>query len=325
MLSDQLRNLANKARQGAEMQMGAGMANIGSQVNQAMAASTPAGRPMSKSSAQQLAGAATGAQQNLAVQTQQQLGGQLQQLGQQALGQQRQMDQQRLVEKQALNDSQIAELQRSGVIRQNSKELAQAKQLQADEIESQKRMLNARLQFDDKISFLTNKQRKDLAELGAYTKQQIFDSRLTFQQDEMGRKFTNLRQLADYAVASYKDDQKLGFELQAMQQAAQKEFMVLEHAHKMITQKMQLEFQRAEKQKDYALLKKLQKMKADLQEKMARKQAQASAISNIIVGGATIAGAVAGAGVPGGAIIGASIGKGAGELATGAAQGAGWY
>lgn len=323
MLSDQLRNIANKARSNAEQQMGAQNAGIQNQVNQAL---TAGGGAPSKAAAQQIAGAATGAQQQASLQTQGQLGQQLQQIGQAGLQQQAATARTGQAKQQMLNDSQIAELQRQGVLSQSSKQLRQAKQLQQQEIETQSRMLSQRLQYDDKLSFMTRKQREDLANLGAYTKQQLFDSRLSFQQDEMGRKFSNMRQLADYAVASFKDDQQLQVQMREMSQAAEKEIMTLQHAHNMISQRLQLEFQRAEKTKDYALLKKLQKMKADMEAKIRRDQAKASAISNIIVGGATIAGAALGAGTgPQGALIGANIGSGIGQVATGGARGAGWY
>lgn len=317
MLSDQLRNLANKARQGADAQMGSGMAKVDQMTNQAMQPQPGGGMP-TKSSAQQIAGARTAAQQQVNLQTQQQLGGQLQQIGQQAADQSRMLDAKRLAEKQMLNDSQIAELQRKGVLRQNSKELNAAKQLQQNEIESQKRMLGSKLEFDDKVSFMTRKQREDLASLGNYVKQQVYDSRLAFENDELGRRFSNSRQLADYAVASFKSEIQLRDQMREMEQAATKNLMVLEHAHKLITQKMEMEFQRAEKTKDYAMLRKLQEYKRSIEEKAAREKAKSAAISNFIVGAATIAGSFYGPG-------GAAAASGTAKLATGYAEGQDWY
>lgn len=314
MLSNQLKNIANKATDAAKKSLGANMDNLQAQTSQAMT-QVPAG----KAAAQNIAGAVTQAGQQANIQSQQQLGGQLLGMQGQQLNQQKMLDQQRLVEKQQLNNSQIAELQRKGALKQNSKELEHSKRLQLKEIEVNKRMLGTKLQFDDKISFLTNKQREDLAKLGRYTKQQIFDSRLTFSQDEMGRKFTNLRQLADYAVTSFESDQKLKVQMREMKQASDKQLMVLEHAHKMITERMQLEFKRAEKTKDYAMLEKLQRYKIDLEKKAARKKAQSSAIGNIIVGAATVAGAYFGG------PVGATAASGAAKVATGYAEGQGYY
>ncbi len=76
-----------------------------------------------------------------------------------------------------------------------------------------------------------------------------------------------------------------------------------------------MEFKRAEKTKDYALLRKLQEAKNALDEKIRRKAAQGAMTSNIIVGAFTIAGAVivgsqtGGVGAAQGAAGGAAVGQ----------------
>lgn len=319
-LSQQLRNLANQVRSTTEQQANVGQAQVGMQTQQAVqaGAQAPAG-PGGKAAAQQLAGAATQAQGQVALQAQAGQQQQLGQLAQQGISQQGAAQQLQLAKQQGINEEQIADLQRQGMLRQNSAQLKQAKQLQQNELDSQKRLTSASMDYDNKLSFLTRKQREDLSKLGAYTKQVIFDQRLTFARDEEGRKFSNMQQLADYVVMSAQKDEELAWSMQEMQQANEKEIIALQHAHNMISSKLKFEFERAEKQKDYALMRKLQEMKNALEEKMRRKAARGAMISNIIVGGATIAGSVY-SGPAGGAAAG-----GAAQMATGYAQSKGMY
>lgn len=320
LLSEQLRNIAGAARDQAGQQQAVQGAQLGQQVGQAIGASAGVGAgPQGKRAAQQLAAGASGAQQQIATQAQAGLQQTMGQLGQQGLQQQAQQQQQRLTEQQMISDADIAELQREGKLRQNSAALNQAKELQQSEIDMQRRLTGAQLEYDNTLSFLTRKQREDLANLGTFTKQILFDQRLTFKKDEAGRKFTNMQQLADYAVASAEDQVTLQNRMREMTQAAEKEYMALEHAHKLIVNRMQKEFERAEKTKDYALLQKLKEYENAMKEKMRRKKAKAAMISNIIIGGATIAGAAFGG--PPGAMAGAAVG----QTVAGGAQASGAY
>ena len=302
-LSNQLRNIANMARDQASQQQGLGMAQVGMQAQQAMAQSQagpqgqPPGQP-TKAGAQQLAGGITQAKQEVlgqvAGQEQQVLG----QLGQQALQQQQGQQQLKLQEQQGLNDTQIDQMQRAGQLRQNSANLKQAKQLQQDEIAMNARLVSSSVELDNNLSFLTRKQRTDLANLGQYTKQQLFDNRITFAKDELGRKFTNQRQLADYAVSSAQSDEQLAQRMQDMTQSAEKDIMALQQANDMISSRLKLEYNRAEQAKDYTLLKELASMKAAMDRAIARKKSR-SAVTGLIVKAAVTLGA---------AYIGASVG-----------------
>lgn len=325
-LSQQLKGMAGQIRANAEQQANVGQAQVGMQTQQAIQAGATQPQLGGKRGAQQLAGAVTQASGQQALQAQQTQQQQLGQLAQQGLQQQAGAQQMQLGKQAMLNDKQISEMQRAGKLRQNSASLKQAKQLQDRELKQQERFTSAKMSYDNRLSFLTRKQREDLANLGAYTKQVLFDQRLTFAQDEAGRKFTNMQQLADYAVLSAEKDEDLAMKLQDMQQANEKEIIALQHAHNMLTSKLKFEFERAEKQKDYALMKQLSEMKTALEEKMRRKAARGAMISNIIVGGATIAGAVIGSGTgPGGAVVGAQIGQAGGQAAAGTAQSQGVY
>lgn len=325
-LSNQLRAIADKVRSDTQQQQSIGNANIANQANQAIQQTATTG-PQAKAGAQQIAAGTTAAQAGVATQAaagqQQTLG----QLGNQVLQQAGAARQQALGEQQLLNDTQIAELQRSGQLRQNSAALEQSKRLQANELGVQRRLTSAKLDYDDSLSFMTRKQREDLANISQYTKQVLFDQRLMFQKSEDGRRFSNMQQLADYSVANFRSDQELKASLREMEQAASKEMSALQHAHSMISQRLELEFQRAEKQKDYRLMKSLQEKKNALAEKMRRKAAKSSMITNVIVGGATIAGAVVGsfAGPGVGTAVGAMAGQAAGQTLAGGLQSADVY
>lgn len=335
LLSNQLRNIANQAKDAAAQQAGVAQAQLGMQAGQAVQQAGAMPLKGAKGTAQQLAAGVTQQQQGIQTQQMAQTGQAMAQLGQQGIQQQAQAGQLKLQEQQMLNDREISELQRQGQLRQNSAQLNSSKKLQDNELQLAQRMTSAKLAYDNNLSFLTRKQREDLASIDRYAKQQIFDQRLMFEQAEGKRKFSNSRQLADYAVLSAKDDLELKQRMQDMQQASAKELLALQHAHDMLVSKIKLEFQREEKQKDYALLKKLTEYKNAIDKKMRRKAAQSGAITNIIVGGATIAGAVAGtaigaaSGNPYGAYIGGSMGAQAGsslgKLTSGTLQSSGVY
>jgi hypothetical protein len=318
-LSNQLRAIADKVRADTGQQQNIGNANVATQANQAIQQTATTG-PQAKASAQQIAAGTTAGQAQVATQAaagQQQIMGQL---GNQVLQQAGQAKQQSLNEQQLLNDSQISELQRSGQLRQNSAALEQSKRLQAKELGVQKRLTSAKMDYDNSLSFMTRKQREDLSNISQYTKQILFDQRLMFQKSEDGRRFSNMQQLADYSVANFRENQQLQTKMREMEQAAAREMSILQHAHSMVSQKLELEFQRAERQKDYRLMKDLQAKKNALAEKMRRKAAQGAMISNVIVGGSMIAGAAI-TGSPAGAIAG----KGAGEVVAGGLQSAEVY
>ena len=314
-LSQQLRAIANQARGSVDQTAKAGQAAVGAEAGQALS-QTATTAPQGKAVSQQLAGGITAAQQGVEVKAagdEQQILGQL---GQQGLQQAGQAKQQKLGEQQLINDTQIEELQRQGQLRQNSAALKQTKQLQAQELAMQNRLVSGQMEYDGSLSFLTRKQRTDLASMGEYAKNMIFDQRLTFQKSEGERQFSNMRQLADYAMLTRQDDSIMQSQMREMEQSTMREITALQSAHSMIVSKLEMEFKRAEKTKDYALLRKLQEAKNALDAKIRRKAAQGAMTSNIIIGAATIIGAVAAGSVTGGmgagqgAAVGYSVGQG---------------
>ena len=327
-LSDKLRNITAQA----EQQTAVGGASNTLQTQQALTQSQGrAGQGNIRQTAQQMAPAIGQAQGAVGQQVQQQAGqaaiGAIQQENGKGLATQRQQ----LQNEQMYSDDDIARQQRQGKLKQNDAELKQAKQMQAEDIAAQKRMQQTGFEFNNKISFLTRKQREDLAAMGRYVKQQVHDSRLQFGADERGRKFSNMRQLADYAAASAVDEQDLKIRLREMKQASDKEQIMFEAAGQKIVQRIEAEFQKGEQEKDQQLIRQLAEMKRNLEAEQRRKAAKSQATTSIIVGAATIAGAViggyftAGTGTAAGASAGAAVGAGLGQAISGGAQSQGAY
>lgn len=326
-LSETLKNVKNTLNDQASKQTATGQAANGVQVQQALTAGPTVPGVGTKTTAQQMSPQIVQANAQVATQANAANIAATQEASKQVLQTAANQQQQQLKDQQVADEAEISNLQRQGKLKQNSAELDSAKRIQDQELGAQKQLSVAGTAFDNNLSFLTRKQREDLSKLGNLTRQQLFDSRLQFAGDENQRKFTNMRQLADYATAASASDEQLKGRLQIMQEAYEMESIVLEAANKKITQQLELEMRRAEQSKDNALALELAQRKAALERKMARKRAQAAGIGNIISGTFTIAGAVAG-GIVGaaaggvGAAPGAAIGSQIGSAAGGAVAGA---
>jgi hypothetical protein len=184
-------------------------------------------------------------------------------------------------EEQLKAEVDIAERQRAGELKQNSAELRQAKELAKDELAVQKRMEAAGYAYDNRISFLTRKQREDLAALGGYIKQQVFDSRLQFDISEGERRFSNTRQLADFAVLQAENQIDLDNKMRMLKQSYEKDRIILSAAQAKIEQSIKYEFSKSEQDQDQALIKELYEKKRALDAEMRRKKAQGGMVRSI--------------------------------------------
>ena len=319
-LSTQLRQITSGLEQQAANKAGVGESSTILEAQQALTQGQ--GRPGATGAipSGKLAAGITQQQGQRAIEAQQQLSQQEQAATGRAINVQGQRGARQLQEQQQMSSRDISERQRKGELRQNDASLRQAKRLQAEELASQKRMQQTGIAFDNRVSFLTRKQRADLSELGRLVKQQVFDSRLQFKADERGRSFSNARQLADYAVASARDRQELAERLQDMQQSYEKEQIMFDAVNKKLVQAIEAEYKKSEQERDQEMLRTLAEMKRAAEREQRRRAAKAQAINSIIVGGATIAGAVYGGG-PAGAAAGAGIG----QAVAGGAQSSGMY
>jgi hypothetical protein len=157
------------------------------------------------------------------------------------------------------------------------------------------------------------------ANLSSQAKQEMFDSRKQFATDEMGRKFLNERQLADYArVSGTKDEEFRNYGAKA-QQAHQRSIQALQFAQQKIENALKQQAALGEQKQDHALMKELTQAKIDMTKRIAKAQADAANSAGMWTMGGTIAGAAAGALIagPGGAAVGAQAG---GALGAGVAS-----
>jgi hypothetical protein len=267
----------------------------------------------------------TRAIQAMAPQITQQFGQQA--LQQQAAGQQMQMaaaqqavQQQGAIQQQAAAQQELAQkaAQQQAELQQNvglaRQEEATKNKLTDGEIASNNRLAAAGIEADNNLSFLSRKQREDLSNLGRDVKAKLFDSRIQFARDENGRKFTNERQLMDFAVASAKSQQELAQKLQTMEQVATREIYMMETAAAKMSQALQNGYLDGKRELDQASRARLVELKAAADKEIAKKKAYASNMK-MIMGGLTIAAGVATGGVAGGAMIAGGTG-----LAGGAQQ-----
>ena len=184
------------------------------------------------------------------------------------------------------------------------------------------------LETDANLSFLTRTQREQLGALGADVKEKIFDSRLQFSKDEAGRKFSDERQLRDYAIMSSKSDQELESKLMTQKLLHQRGIQMLEVAQQKVNETLRQSYA----DKDRALTQETKEYIANTQaaaeRAMARKKAKGAAMGGIVTGAFTIGGAIIGAiisiptvgtaapaTVAAGAAAGATLGKMVGDAA----------
>ncbi len=198
----------------------------------------------------------------------------------------------------------------------------------------------AGLQSGAREQQMTNEQK--FASISEQAKREMFDSRKQFAQDEMGRKFGNERQLADYAALKAKDAQQwadyqqktehlYARKSQMLQTAQAKLAQQLEHENKLINQLQDQATKKGigERERNQILQVTEQKLKQrealrvgqiELQKAMDKQAADAANRQAMWQGAGTIVGAVVGAvasgGNPAGAQAGASLGGSAGTLAS---------
>ncbi len=160
-------------------------------------------------------------------------------------------------------------------------------------------------------------QRQQIARLGRDTERKLFDQRMEFQYDEMGIKFSNMRQIADFKRMTAKDDEDFAnFTIKTKHRTEQKR-RLLQIAHAKIVQEIEMGFRTRENEKNHAHYLKLAKAKYVLEQKMKRDAAEARNTMMIYQGVGMAAGAGLGFGTPAGAILGASAGQAVGSIVGG--------
>lgn len=162
---------------------------------------------------------------------------------------------------------------------------------------------------------LTDEQQ--FANISEDAKREMFDSRMQFSKDEMGRTFMNERQLADYAILHAHDEQQIKDYAQAAEQLHDRKMQTMEAAQQKITQELEFQNSLSNQKQDHALKLKLEQAKLDLEQKIAKEKADRANRAGTFSTVAGVAGAVAGAyfGGPAGAAAGYQAGSAVGGMA----------
>jgi len=206
---------------------------------------------------------------------------------------------------------------------------AQRKRLTQQEADSARMLQSVGIDQDNRLLNVSLEQRQHLAGLGRDIKEKILDSRLRFESDELGRKFTNERQMMDYTVSNAKTEQEFTLRTQKMQQIHRRKIAVLEHASQQLLETINRGWLSDQQKLDQDSREKLVQMKIKMDKQIQREKARSANNmlmaegAGMIIGG--IAGGIAGsalgpAGTVTGASAGATAGGGAGKLIYGATQ-----
>lgn len=252
-------------------------------------------------------------QQSAAQQQQQQTA-----VAQQALGAQATADRSRLGEAEIAQREQLAGAETSQNLNLTREELAARKQISDADISSAERLSQLGMDQDNRLNVLSNNQVRDLNRIGGDVKQKIFDSRLQFERDDMGRKFSNDRQLADYIAATATDQQEFSDRARQMQQAQERKIQMMKIAQAEVIRELDQSQKMSEGKLNFEHQKELQSIRDDLEAKIRREESEAKNKAAMWQAGGTIAGGALGAmGGPAGAAVGASVGGGVGTAVGG--------
>ncbi len=227
------------------------------------------------------------------------------------------------IQRQALSLEERQQSQRSLMAqRLQNESLESKKRVMQSDINSAQRLQEAGYEVDSSLQFATQKQRADLTRLGNGVREELLDSRIAFDKDEVGRKFSNTRQLADYAAASARDKQDFDAKMRSIAQAAKTEEILMSGLRDRLLTIQKQGFIDREGDMDRSLNIRLSQMAAEAQtraDKARAKTANKLAIGQALgtVAGAVIGGVVGttilpGVGTAAGASGGAAIGGAAG-------------
>jgi hypothetical protein len=176
--------------------------------------------------------------------------------------------------------------------------------------------------------FSLGKKQRDLQRklegISSQLKNELFDKQMSFSKDELGRTQWNERQLADWKLATAKNDEEFRDYQQHVEQLSQKKMMLLKAAQAKIAQEQKQLWESGEQEKNQAQSQRLAQAKVDADNKLRKQEAKAKNRAAMYRGIGQVVGAVAGAviGIPGGpagiaagASAGASVGGALGGMA----------
>jgi hypothetical protein len=145
----------------------------------------------------------------------------------------------------------------------------------------------------------------------------LFNERIQFRRDELGRLELNDRQLADYARLSGASDEQMRDYMQYAQLAHQRDMDISRHVSAMLEENLRFESSKRMQDQDQELVRRLSAEKKAMDEKIARKQAEIKNNSQIWSTVLGVVGGVVGGyfGGPQGAMAGYSGGSAIGSAA----------
>lgn len=131
------------------------------------------------------------------------------------------------------------------------------------------------------------------AKLNRGLKKELYDDEMQFKRDQIGRTLFSERQLIDYAAQNARDEEEFKNYAQSAEQVSARKIQVLNNAYEKVMQQLDIEFKKAEQQKDQQTKLEIIQMQKDA------KEAQRRAINKERNKGAAwrTAGALAGAGI----------------------------
>lgn len=254
----------------------------------------------------------------IALATQQQQQQTLTQLAEQGLRQQAEKTEQELQTKALQNQQALEQQQRAAQMKAFQQETAARKQVTEAEITTAQRVQAFGLEQDNKLLFMSVKQRQDLAKAGRDVKERILDAQLRFSRDEMGRKFTQERQLAAFKVTQLQKDIDLTTEMQQMEQMYDRKIQLLQTINQRIATEMTREFAVKDQKLEFEHKAYLADLKRKMDDKIKaesgrkRNWVQAWTAVGTIVGGVVAGVYSLGIGAAGGAAVGGAVGTGIG-------------
>lgn len=163
-------------------------------------------------------------------------------------------------------------------------EQGQKVELTRQDLARQAFLNNLGIEIDRNLNLVSTEQARTLDALGRDVKAQLFDSRMSFEKGEAGRKFANERQLMDFAVVSAKNEEDLKNKLQIMQNTAKKELIMMEAAYQKISSALERGYLDEKRELDQKTKAQLMEMKQAAERAMKRK-ARNAANQRLIIGG----------------------------------------
>lgn len=187
----------------------------------------------------------------------------------------------------------LAEASRAAELSDLQSNLASRKKITQSELTQQQELSKQGIEYDNKLSFMTLKQREDLQKLGGDLNDKLFSDRLKFETDQGKRRFTSARQLSDYKISNAKSQVEFEKAAREMKQQADFDVQVLDAISKRVDARLNMELKEATAKGDQATSERIAQMKADFEKRQARAKAEAARMGTIIEVGATVAGVVA--------------------------------